>query len=70
MTKFMRFVLVVVIVLVSVNGEQDKKSDQEMCGTILNVLCVKTTLEEIAAATNAVQKLAIEMKHKIVKYDF
>ncbi|CAF3045840.1 unnamed protein product [Rotaria sp. Silwood2] len=64
------FMLIVVLVsLLSVNGEQNKTKDEDMCGVITNILCVKDLLADIAKAAKDIRKTANEIEQKVFKKD-
>ncbi|CAF1443984.1 unnamed protein product [Rotaria magnacalcarata] len=58
-----------VIDVMSANAEQNKKKDEHICSSIVNVLCVTDILTDIAKAAKKVQQLATDIDNKIFQYD-
>ncbi|CAF1403238.1 unnamed protein product [Rotaria sp. Silwood1] len=55
--------------LLSVNGEQNKKTDENICGIITHILCIKDLLTNITTAAKDIRKTAIELEQKIFQQD-
>jgi hypothetical protein len=61
---------VVFVLILSVNGQQLRNNDVDMCGDVVDVLCVKDVLSEVAEAAIKIQEMASKMEHKIVSMIF
>ncbi|CAF3984950.1 unnamed protein product [Rotaria magnacalcarata] len=70
MSKFNVFILCCMVIdVMSANAEQNKKKDEHICSSIVNVLCVTDILTDIAKAAKKVQQLATDIDNKIFQYD-
>ncbi|CAF4002673.1 unnamed protein product [Rotaria sordida] len=61
--------IIVLILLLSVNGEQNKKEDEDIYGLIINILCIKDLLTNIAKAAKDIRKITNEVEQKIFQQD-
>ncbi len=67
MTKYSVLVFIVVMKLLSsVNGQEQTRTEDDMCGGIPDTLCVKDMLSNIAKAAKNIHKMANEIEDKIV----
>ncbi|CAF4030612.1 unnamed protein product [Rotaria sordida] len=61
--------MIVLILFLSVNGEQNKKEDEDIYGLITNILCIKVLLTNIAKAAKDIRKITNEIEQKIFQQD-
>jgi hypothetical protein len=52
--------------LSSVNGQEQTRTQDDMCGAIVDTICVKDKLFDIAKAAKNIHKMANEIEDKIV----
>ncbi|CAF0795839.1 unnamed protein product [Rotaria sordida] len=63
--------MIVLILFLSVNGEQNKKEDEDIYGLITNtnILCIRDLLTNIAKAAKDIRKITNEIEQKIFQQD-
>ncbi len=61
---------VVSVLLLSVNGYHQWKNSEDLCGSIVDILCVRDVLSNIAAAATKIHEMANTVEHKIVNIIF
>ena len=61
---------VVSILLLSVNGYPQWNNNEDLCGPIVNILCVRDVLLSIAAAATKIHEMANTVERKIVNMIF